>query len=504
MAPELIIPSEALRKGGPPASSFVHGVILDTDVITLTAQCLVCLALLLPLTAAAQALGDDRTPQTTNSTPGIPTFYAHGRQVIVAATVWNPPDKNSRTSWVTEEIPKRVDRAALEGILQQLPPPARGLTAGDFQVFENSLEQRINYFKESDFAAADLSGRWNLLPHTAGSWGMSYENKLGFAFPLATYFIGYVPPALHAGECRAIRVAVKGRYVELNRDRYCAAENSGTPGPTTLQGANFGDRPEGFASFASTGSIQLFMRPSTFWSSGVLWLVGETSATTKATSPPDGGFTYLVEVHDSKAPATVLIAIGFDSQKKTWRFPCRSDDHPIQVIGMIYKDDGGIAAQFSDTFSCTMPPSFFWERMKRAAPYGSDDRYLKPSRFYTQVELVPGEYELSLVVHEGKKFGRGRQSFRVEPLDPGQLTLSDIVPIAALRDASWVLRDAAAVSPSPVVPTPLVSKNVQFIPRADAPLHLEKHTPLYVYVEVYEPRLKQQVRPFTTKCESPT
>ena len=243
-----------------------------------------------------------------------------------------------------------------------------------------------------------------------------------------------------------------------------------------------------FRKFCVNGIHPAFYAALDLWLSGVLSLVGETSATTKATSPPDGGFTYLVEVHDSKAPATVLIAIGFDSPKKTWRFPCRSDDHPIQVIGMIYKDDGGIAAQFSDTFSCTMPPSFFWERMKRAAPYGSDDRSLKPSRFYTQVELVPGEYELSLVVHEGKKFGRGRQSFRWNPDPP--TTLSDIVPIAALRDASWVLRDAAAVSPSPVVPTPLVSKNVQFIPRADAPLHLEKHTPLYVYVEVYEPQLE--------------
>ena len=64
---------------------------------------------------------------------------------------------------VPEEIPKRLI-GRFRGILQQLPPPARGLTAGDFQVFENSLEQRINYFKESDFAAADLSGHGTYFP----------------------------------------------------------------------------------------------------------------------------------------------------------------------------------------------------------------------------------------------------------------------------------------------------------------------------------------------------
>ena len=54
-------------------------------------------------------------------------------------------------------------------------------------------------------------------------------------------------------------------------------------------------------------SVQAF----TFWSSGVLGLTTKSAAGETVTTPAND-FTYVVEVHDSKAPATVQISVGFD------------------------------------------------------------------------------------------------------------------------------------------------------------------------------------------------
>lgn len=94
---------------------------------------------------------------------------------------------------------------------------------------------------------------------------------------------------------------------------------------------------------------------------------------------------------------------------------------------------------------------------------------------------------MSVVVSDGHHFGRAQIPLRVGSLDPQRLLISDLVVASVLRGVSWVLRDAASVSPSPVTPTPLVSKDVQYISDLGNPSRLPKHAPLYVYFEVYQP-----------------
>ena len=78
-------------------------------------------------------------------------------------------------------------------------------------------------------------------------------------------------------------------------------------------------------------------------------------------------------------------------------------------------------------------------------------------------------------------------SLRVNSIDSQALTISDIALNGILRDASLLLQDAAIVSPAPLLPTPLVSKEVQFIPAADA--RLKKKSSSSLYFELYEPLL---------------
>ena len=68
--------------------------------------------------------------------------------------------------------------------------------------------------------------------------------------------------------------------------------------------------------------------------------------------------------------------------------------------------------------------------------------------------------------------------------------ISDIVPGEIVREASWILRDAARIAPAPLVPRPLVSKNVEFFPAVDT--KLPTFTPFSFYFEIYEPLLPAQ------------
>jgi hypothetical protein len=246
-----------------------------------------------------------------------------------------------------------------------------------------------------------------------------------------------------------------------------------------------GAKMRDFASSPARGSFKMSVQAFTFWSSGVLDLTtkgpgGGTVAT------PGNDFTYVVEVHDSKAPATVQISLGFDPPERGWYFPCQKSD-AIYVLGIVKKTNGQPAGQFADTYSC-LGSQKFYPGSEKLGPHG----ILVPSRFDTQLDLAPGDYNLSVVVSDGHHFGRAQVPLRVGSLDPQRLLISDLVVANVIRGLSWVLRDAASVSPSPVIPTPLVSKDLQYIPDVVNPSRLPKHAPLYLYFEVYQPTSETQ------------
>jgi len=430
------------------------------------------------------------------SAGGIPTFYSQGRQVIVEAEVWNHVDKKHAgdASWIPygslEGLPD--GGAALTEILKRMPPPARGLTAKDFHVFDNGAEQSINYFKEADFAAIGPTRQWVLYPTTYGVWGILQPGGPGIGgLPSATYQIGYVPPPPQPGECHTIQLVSENHYVLLNRKQYCALKNSDA---AMMLQKKLEAGMQSFANSTAQGLIKVAANAFTFWSSGVLTLLTAASSNT----PPASGFMYVVEVHDSKAPATIQIATEFTLPKPVWDYPCRKNNPAVHVLGILYGTSGKLSGQFADTFKCQMVTTPMTEDLKKIPGV----TVTIPSRFNTQIQLRPGDYELRVVVSDGKQFGRARVPLRVEPLDTQSLAISDVALNSILRDASWIARDATSVTPAPLVPSPLVSnsipaapvpgvppasENVQFLPVPDAQLY--KNNPLSVYFEIYEPVL---------------
>ena len=184
------------------------------------------------------------------------------------------------------------------------------------------------------------------------------------------------------------------------------------------------------------------------------------------------------------------IATEYELGTKVWDYPCPGKNATVYVFGVVYKANGEVAARFGD--SCPCPRKNGHDPIHSALAEVASAKHSAtwvtiPSRFNTQVELRPGDYDLHVVVSDGHKFGQARVPLRVESIDSQALTISDLALNGILRDASWLLRDAAMVSPAPLVPSPLVSKQAQFIPVPEA--RLQKNSSLPLYFEVYEPLL---------------
>ena len=416
------------------------------------------------------------TNERSQSQGQIPTFYSHARQVLVTVAVWNHLAK--RAGRVPKEVLKQYPLASA----YTMPPIAAGLSANDFHIFDNGAEQKINYLEESDFSWRDVDNQRFFHPQTRGSWGGFLSEGTWLAAPTATYTIGYIPPLSQSSDCHTIRVVAGDNDVVLNRDHYCNNDEGET---STPENRKIAAKMETFAESGNPGSIKVSSQPFAFWSSRVLSLMENTPVGTSSASVA-ANYTYVVVVHDSKAPATVQIATEYELGMKTWDDPCPSKYAAIHVLGVVYKTNGEVAARFGDSYQCRGVHNlslitFGWD------PPSTWGSVTIPSRFNTQVELRPGNYDVHVVVSDGHKFGQARIPLRVEPIDSQALTISDPALNGILRDASWLVRDAAAVSPAPLVPSPLVSKQAQFIPVPDAQIRKKSSLPLYF--EVYEPLL---------------
>jgi hypothetical protein len=419
--------------------------------------------------------------QTDNGPRLIPTFYSHPHQVLVTVTVWKHAARSAE--WVPKEVLKRYPTAA---DMLATPPEARGLSASDFRIFDNGAEQKINDLEETDFSWQDINRQWFFSADVRGSWGWFNSVDLAVAVPKATYMIGYIPPPLQSGDCHTIRVVAGDNDVVLNRDHYCNTEKGDT---AKGKGKRLVTRMETYAKSDKRGSIKVSSQLFVFWSSRVLSLMRDSPepSTRSASASAAANYRYVVVVHDSGAPATVQIATGYELGAKKWDAPCPKDHPAIHVFGVVYKTDGEVAARFGDSYACPLEDYSQSLLAGLADAEYSTRSWSIPSRFNTQVELRPGNYDVHVVVSDGHKFGQTRVPLRVESINNQALGISDIALNGILRDESWLLRDAAMVSPAPLEPSPLVSEHAQFIPVAGAQLPKKSFLPLYF--EIYEPSL---------------
>jgi len=425
--------------------------------------------------------------ETDNRTGEIPTFYSKARQVLVTVAVWKNAPRT--TAWVPKEIVG--DIPALDSPYFAAPPIARGLSANDFHIFDNGGEQKINYLQESDLPMRNASKQWFFHPQSRGTWGVSYDLIIAPEAPMATYTIGYTPALSQSGDCHTIRVVAGDNLVVMNRDHYCIGDKGDS---ATAEESKLATQMEEFSKSGRRGAIKVSARPFVFWSSRVLSLLRDNSG---VGSTAAGNDAFVVVIQDSRAPATVQIATQYELGMKYldasrlgtehWELPCPRNA-AIYVMGIVYEANGEVAARFGDSYSCRNEDSSFL--MENGWGFKPRQRVEIPTGFNAQIELRPGDYDLHVVVSDDHKFGQARMPLHVEALDSHALTISDLALNGILRDASWILRDAGLVSPAPLIPSPLISKQAQFIPVPDS--RIPQKTSLPIYFEIYEPLLAAQ------------
>lgn len=342
---------------------------------------------------------------------------------------------------------------------RQLPAKCWGgsildLGTKNFRLFQDGAEQAIQGVarqREHLWQLYDNYGFHREYSGTpAGKWSTSDLGSSTWLPPTDTgsYVLAYVPPPSTKGSCHQIKVSADRRNVVVyNRSEYCNVEHSPLD---PLEGTNFSKQMETELALPTKPKIPLLAQSGVFFT--------------------DSGATH---VH-------LVLQFPWNSLHREW---IDGYDHlfaTIGVLGLVYRKDGTLAARFSDQACCPRDaPSWHYGKFG-AAGY---DVYDIPARYEAQTDLPPGDYDLQIILSDGKKFGRVEIPLDIENADKELLNLSSVALCKRFHPVDPPSYTEGLL-PSKFVP--LVSKGTEFTPAADTAF--KKHDPLFAYFEVFAPR----------------
>jgi VWFA-related protein len=259
------------------------------------------------------------------------------------------------------------------------------------------------------------------------------------------YELGYAPDdQIKDDSYHAIKVEVKRRDIKLRyRTGYVAVKN-----PDMLKGTPEGEELEAKLGGHASGAIPVSVSTPYFY-----------------VKPGVARINLAMSVPGSE--------IEFGKRKGEFH----SD---INVLGIAYKMDGTVAARFSDTVKLD------YEKKQVS------DTEKVPFTYQNTFDIAPGFYTLKLALSAGgEKFASYDTPFYVQPFTGDKLSLAGpalgdkFVPVADLS----AQMDAALLEDH----TPLVFRGTELLPSATC--QFAHGTEPAVYVEIYDPALKEKVLP---------
>jgi len=144
----------------------------------------------------------------------------------------------------------------------------------------------------------------------------------------------------------------------------------------------------------------------------------------------------------------------------------------INVLGLAYREDGSVAARFSDTVKNDLEKKEVKELQKI------------PFLYQNTFNIAPGKYKLKVILSAGgQKFGKIETPLAIEDFDGKKFGLSGLALTREMRPVSQLTAslDAALLEER----TPLIFKGMEMIPASDH--RFSKAAPAALYCEVYEP-----------------
>ena len=147
----------------------------------------------------------------------------------------------------------------------------------------------------------------------------------------------------------------------------------------------------------------------------------------------------------------------------------------VNILGIAYRENGSIAARFSDSVKLDFPKKEAKDFAKSSFDYQNN------------FNIAPGSYTLKVALTAGgQKFAKYSVPLKVDPFTGNEFSLggpafgNDFVPLSQLS----ANMDSALMEER----APLVCKGMQLLPSTNS--RFPKAGPAVVYVEVYDPVLK--------------
>jgi hypothetical protein len=342
-----------------------------------------------------------------------------------------------------------------EGIVESVV--IHDLTPIDFQVFDDGKQQALQsvMYEKSRYAyfRDDRGYHSELLGEGGGKWISAEWPQWRVPVPgLGTYVIAYALPESPDGSCHQIKIKVRYRDAFVfARSQYC---NSKHHASDPLSGTMLGKQMESELTSGKVGKI---------------------------------GITPLaVAFHTDSDAARVHIAVDWPSES------LKRDSTMNGILGIVFTKDGTPVTRFSDL------SEFFSGAQNRELMGGDWDP--SPATIMTRYErqfiLPPGEYDLGIVLSDGKNFGRARIPLTVDSYDRKELAISAISLCKQIQGAPfhspqhWPKTPGDGTAKLPGIYVPLVSNDMEFKPTGDP--RFKKGKTLYTYFEIYEPLPMQQ------------
>jgi VWFA-related protein len=260
------------------------------------------------------------------------------------------------------------------------------------------------------------------------------------------YVLGYSPADDEQdGTCHELKVKIdRGGTNVRSRTGYCATK------PTDLlAGTAKGKELENRAAGSAAGNVSAKMQSAFFY-----------------TAPNTARVDVAMEI-----PPDVL---KFKKEKGKMQAE-------MNVLGIAYTPDGGVAAKFSDTLKME------FQNKKEVEQFQE-----KPLRYETQFDVASGKYTLKVVFSGGGEgFGKLESPLLVDSYDSKTFSMSTIAMSRELRKVNDV--DATLDATLLADKTPLIAQGMQITPGASNVF--DKTGVGAFYLEIYEPSMVEGKAP---------
>jgi hypothetical protein len=250
------------------------------------------------------------------------------------------------------------------------------------------------------------------------------------------YLLGYTPPAKTGeGACHSIKVTVERGLRVRFRSGYCDV-----PGRDLLAGKEEGKSLEQVAASSSPGTIPVSLEAPYFYTAP------NTARVDLALSIPGASFSFQKEKHELQSE--------------------------INILGIAYREDGSVAARFSDT-------------QKIPIEKGQREEFEKePFIYRNSFEIAPGKYNLKVVLSSGgRAYAKYDMPLAIEPFNGKQFQLSGMVLSDTVQKIS---ADQASLAAEIIEGrTPLVVGDLRILPSSTN--RFSKSERIALYAEIFEP-----------------